>query len=135
MTASASHPDGGRRAGRRDASLVAEATPIWISPRTRGILVGVGLALLAVLGWRAPTLLRLAIGGTLVALVLSFPVQAFSRVMPRGAAIALSILLVVAVVAFAIGVVAPVAVEQLSAFVAAVPGIAQRLGEQVPSVL
>ena len=135
MTASASHPDGGRRAGRRDASLVAGATPIWISPRARGILVVIGLALLALLGWRAPTLVRLAIGGTLVALVLSFPVQAFSRVMPRGAAIALSLLIVVAVVAFAIGVVVPIAVEQLSAFVAAVPGIAQRLGEQVPSVL
>jgi len=111
------------------------ATPIWISRRTRNILVGAGLAGLALLLWRAPTLVALSVGGGALALALSFPVRVLSRLMPRRAAIAVSLVLVIALVALTIGYVVPIVVDQLRALVAAAPGIARRLEEQVPSVL
>ena len=111
------------------------ATPIWISRRTRSILVGAGVAGLALLLWRAPTLVALSVGGGALALVLSFPVRALSRLMPRRAAIAVSLVLVIVLVALTIGYVVPIVVDQLRALVAAAPGISRRLDEQVPSVL
>ena len=118
-----------------DTAATEAATPIWISRRTLRVLVAAGLAALALLFWRAPTLVALAVGGGALALVLSFPVRAFSRRMPRGAAIALSMLLAAALVALVITVVVPIILDQLSALVAAVPRIARRLGERVPSAL
>ena len=127
-----------RPAGAVSGSVAARplaATPIWISPRTRSILVGVGVVALVLLLWRAPTLVVLALGGGALALVLSFPVRGLSRVMPRAAAIAISLLLVAGAIVLAVAFVLPILVEQLGALVNAVPGIAQRLDQQLPSLL
>lgn len=111
------------------------ATPIRISRRTRNILVGAGLAGLVLLLWRAPTLVALSVGGGGLALVLSFPVRALSRRMPRRAAIAVSLVLIIALVGVTVAYVVPIVVDQLRALVASGPGIARRLEEQVPSVV
>jgi predicted PurR-regulated permease PerM len=98
------------------------------------VLVAGGVLVFYVL-WRAPSVLTLSIGGVALAIVLSFPVGLLTRVMPRGVAIAVSFLVVAALlVAMIIGVV-PVLVEQLGALLEAAPDIARRLGERVPSLL
>jgi predicted PurR-regulated permease PerM len=111
------------------------ATPIWISHRTRRILVAAAVGALALILWRVTTLMSLFVGGAALAIALSFPVDGLSRVMPRGAAIALTLVLVAAVLLLAITVFAPIIAGQLGALVTGVPGIAQQLDERVPSVL
>src|SRR5687767_9579311 len=100
-------------AGERRGS----ATPIWISRRTLRILVALGLTALALLLWRAPTLVALCVGGGGLAVVLSFPVRGLARMMPRSAAIALLLLLVVVVVVVVIAYVVPIVLDQLRAVV------------------
>jgi predicted PurR-regulated permease PerM len=119
----------------RDTVEPEAVTPIWISQRTRRVLMAAGVCALALILWRVTTLVSLMVGGAALAIALSFPVDGLSRVMPRGAAIALSFLLVAAVLVLAITVFAPIIADQLGALVAAVPGIAQQLDERVPSVL
>jgi predicted PurR-regulated permease PerM len=120
---------------RRDSGETDVATPIWISDRARRGLVALGVAVVALILWRVTTLVSLMVGGASVAIALSFPVEALSRVMPRRGAIALTLLLAGAVCLFAITVFAPIIAEQLGAFVSAVPGMARQLDERVPSTL
>lgn len=116
--------------GARDA-----ATPIWISRRMRRVLVAAGLAVLALFLWRAPMLMVLSVGGGALALVLSFPVRRLARVMPRGVAIALSLLLATALVVTALAIVVPTVFDQLGALAATAPGIARRLEARVQPAL
>jgi len=124
MTDSESSPDTG-----------GAATPIWISRHTRQVLIAAVLAALVLLLVHAPTLVRISIGGWAMALVLSFLVRRLARVMPRGLAIAISMLLAAGLIAVAITVVAPIVFDQLRAFVVAAPGIAHRLEERAPSLM
>ncbi|MFN2564469.1 MAG: AI-2E family transporter [Gemmatimonadaceae bacterium] len=110
-------------------------TAIYISPRKWTLLLLAGAAAVLLLLWKAPSVLTLSIGGVALAIVLSFPVGMLSRVMPRGAAIALSFLLVGGLLAAIVVGVVPVLVEQLSALVEATPGIARRIGERIPRLL
>lgn len=91
----------------------AELTQIPISPRTRNILVAVGILLLLLLFWRAPTLPKLLLTGMAVALVLSFPVKFLSRFIPRGIAVALVVLTMLALLVLAAVLLVPLAVSQL----------------------
>ena len=118
-----------------DTVVAEEATPIWISRRTVRALVGAAVAALVLLLWRAPTVVALSVGGGALALLLAFPVRAFSRWMSRGAAIALSMVLVAALGVVVITVVLPIILGQLRGLVAAVPRIAQQLGDRLPSTL
>jgi predicted PurR-regulated permease PerM len=111
------------------------ATPIWISPRTRQVLVAASVGALALILWRVTTLVSLLVGGVALAIALSFPVDGLSRVMPRRLAIAVTLAFFAAIVVLAITVFAPIIADQLGALVAAVPGVAQQLDERVPSVL
>lgn len=111
------------------------ATPIWISNRTRRVLVAAGTGALALILWRVTTLVSLSVGGAALAIALSFPVEGLSRVMPRGAAIALTLVVVAAVLVLAITVFAPIIAGQLGALVAAAPAIARQLDERVPAAL
>jgi predicted PurR-regulated permease PerM len=119
----------------KDTRTTEAVTPIYISARTRRVLVAAGLAVLLLLVWRTPMLLVLTLGGGALALVLSFPVRRLTRVLPRGAAIALSLLLVAALVVAALAIVAPIVLSQLRALVDATPEIAGRLGARVPPAL
>jgi predicted PurR-regulated permease PerM len=111
------------------------ATPIWISHRTREVLIAASVGALALTLWRVPSLVSLLVGGTALATALSFPVDGLSRVMPRRVAIAVTLVFVAATVVIAVTIFAPVIADQLGALVAAVPGIAKQLDERVPSVL
>ena len=129
---------GDRRAAREastEARAPSVATPIYISRRTRGILIAVAAVLSLLLLYRAPSILMLSLGGFALALVMSFPVRWLARFMARGFAIALSLLGVLAALVLVIAGVVPVVLDQLSALIEAAPGIAQRIGERVPSLL
>ncbi|MBW3634337.1 MAG: AI-2E family transporter [Chloroflexi bacterium] len=102
----------------------AELTQIPVSPRTRNILLAIVAALILLVFWKAPTLPKLLLTGMAVALVLSFPVKYLSKVIPRGIAIALVVLAVLAVLVLAAIVLVPLAVGQLAS-----------LAEQAPRLL
>jgi predicted PurR-regulated permease PerM len=101
-----------------------ELTHIPISPRTRNVLIAVVAGLFLLLFWKAPALPQLLLSGIAVALVLSFPVNLLSRVIPRGVAIAIVVLALLALLVLAAVVLVPLAVGQLVS-----------LAEQVPRVL
>jgi predicted PurR-regulated permease PerM len=101
-----------------------ELTQIPVSPRTRNILLAIVAGLILLVFWRAPTLPKLLLTGMAVALVLSFPVKYLSKVIPRGIAIALVVLAVLAVLVLAAIVLVPLAVGQLAS-----------LAEQAPRLL
>lgn len=102
-----------------------EPTPIWVSKRTRNVLIGAVLVLLAVVAWAAPSAVVMALGGGTLALILSFPTQFLSQFMPRGLAILVSFLLVIGLLFVGISYLAPVLLEQLTGFVASIPDLAR----------
>ncbi|MHB1223323.1 MAG: AI-2E family transporter [Gemmatimonadaceae bacterium] len=125
---------------RRGSDTVAapapgSPTPIWISRRTRGVLDLVGLVAIVLLLRAAPAVLTLSLGGATLALVLSFPVRLLSRVVPRGIAMLVTLLLVAGLVVLAFVIVVPILVHQLGALTDAVPGIAEKLGRRGPPLL
>ena len=101
-----------------------EPTPIPLSQRSWIVLGVLGLLVLALFLYLAPSVLIIAVGGAALAVVLSFPVHALSRYMPRGLAILATLLFVVTVIVLSVTYLVPILVEQLSAFIAAVPAIA-----------
>ena len=101
-------------------------TPILIDRRSRNILVGVVLLAIVLLCWFAPTLPRLVVAGAALALILSFPVRLLSRVLPRGIAITLAMLVLVVGAVLALVILVPIAVSQLDALVDDAPNIAAR---------
>ncbi len=104
-------------------------TPIYVSPRVMVFIVVLGLAALAYVLYAAPGILVVALGGTALAIVLSFPVRVLSRVMPRGMAVLVTFLLLLGVVALALGYLVPLLVRQLRNFILIVPAIANRANE------
>ncbi len=104
-------------------------TPIFVSPRVMVLIVVLGLAALAYVLYAAPSILIVALGGTTLAIVLSFPVRALSRVMPRGLAILVTFLGLLGVVSLALGFLVPLLVRQLRNFILIVPAIANRANE------
>ena len=101
--------------------MQAELTQIPITPRTRNILIVVVAGLVLLLFWKAPALPQLLITGMAVALILSFPVRQLSRIMPRGIAIALVVIALLALLALAVAVLVPLAVDQLVSLAGQVP--------------
>jgi predicted PurR-regulated permease PerM len=68
------------------------ATPIYISEHVRTILLVALLVVLLVIAWAAPGGLIAAGGGAFLAVVLSLPVNALARVMPRWLAMLIAFL-------------------------------------------
>jgi len=120
---------------RRDTLEIEPATPFWISRRTHRALIVAGVTALGLLLWRVPTLVSLSVGGVALAVALSFPIGTVSRVMPRGAAIAVTLALAAALLVLAVAVVAPIISAQMRALIAAIPGIERQLDARVLSVL
>jgi predicted PurR-regulated permease PerM len=102
----------------------AELTQIPVSPRTRNILLAIVFGLILLIFWKAPTLPKLLLTGMAVALVLSFPVKYLSKIIPRGIAVAIVVLAVLALLVLAAIVLVPLAVSQLVS-----------LAEQAPRLL
>lgn len=120
----ASTPAGARQFGRERRDTLVELTQIPISPRMRNWLIGLCLFLFLLLFWLAPTLPKLLLSGMAVALVLSFPVRYLSRVVPRGIAVAIVVLALLALLVLAAIILVPLAVSQLVS-----------LAEQTPSLI
>jgi predicted PurR-regulated permease PerM len=87
-------------------------------------LVVLGVAALAYVLYAAPSILIIALGGTALAILLSFPVRALSRVMPRGMAILVTFVAMMGLVILALVFLIPLLVRQLSNFILIVPAIA-----------
>jgi predicted PurR-regulated permease PerM len=66
------------------------------------------------------------VAGAALALILSFPVRLLSRVLPRGIAITLAMLVLVVGAVLALVILVPIAVSQLDALVGDAPNIAAR---------
>jgi predicted PurR-regulated permease PerM len=104
--------------------MQAELTHIPVSPRTRNILLAIGLGLILLIFWKAPTLPKLLLTGMAVALILSFPVKYLSKIIPRGIAIALVVIALLALLVLGAIVLVPLAADQLAG-----------LAEQAPRLL
>jgi predicted PurR-regulated permease PerM len=102
----------------------AELTHIPVSPRTRNILLAIVAGLILLIFWKAPTLPKLLLTGMAVALILSFPVKYLSKIIPRGIAIAIVVLALLALLVVGGIVLVPLAVAQLAS-----------LAEQAPRLL
>lgn len=112
------HPTAG------DASAPAPPpTPIYITPRTRLILIITTFVVVYLLAAAAPSIPRLLILGAIVALILSFPVRVLSGWMSRkwatfvavGSTILLSLLFLLLLIPFLI--------SEISEFLAVLPKI------------
>jgi predicted PurR-regulated permease PerM len=101
----------------------AELTQIPITPRTRNILFAVVMGMFLLLFWMAPTLPKLLLTGMAVALILSFPVKYLSRIIPRGIAIAVVILTLLALLVLAAVILVPLAVSQLVSLAEQTPAL------------
>lgn len=104
------------------ARTEAQPTPIWISKRTRTVLLAAGVVALVLLMWYSPSVPIMLLGGFALALVISFPVRALSRLMPRGWAILVSFLTLIGIASLAIVFLVPVLIVQLGSFISNVPG-------------
>jgi predicted PurR-regulated permease PerM len=103
---------------------MAHPTPIQISKRTAIVVALALVATLVLILWAVPSVLISVVGGFGLALVLSFPVRALSRLMPRGVAILMSFLGLFGVVLLAILILVPLLVVQGAALVSALPDLA-----------
>jgi len=110
-------------------------TPIFVPSRVWiGILV-VGVGLLALLLYAAPTVPAVALGGVALAIVLSFPVRALSHFMPRGLAILLTVLGLLGLISLGILYLVPLLIEQLTTLVRNTPLIANSANQFLIDVI
>ena len=113
------------KTGRRGTGRQTRTpTPIFVSPRVAVVIAVLVVAALAYVLYAAPSILIVALGGTALAVVLSFPVRALSHFMPRGPAILLTFLGLLGMVGLALGYLVPLLVQQMSRLVVRTPDIA-----------
>lgn len=105
-------------------------TPIPISPRTRNLLLLALVITLILLVRAAPTILTISLGGVFLAMILSFPVRLLSRLMPRAAAILLTLLSMFVLLAVAVLVAIPVLIDQIGGLIESIPDLADE-GDRV----
>src|ERR671921_2844716 len=110
-------------------------TPIFVSSRVWIGLLVVGVGLLALLLYAAPTVPAVALGGVALAIVLSFPVRALSHFMPRGLAILLTVLGLLGLLSLGVVFLVPLLIEQLTTLVRNTPLIANRANQFLLDVI
>ena len=110
-------------------------TPIWISRRTRTILLIGGLLALIGIMWAAPSVPIIALGGGTLALIMSFPVRALTRIMPRGLAILVSFLSLVGLIVLAFAILVPIVIDQLTNLILNIPGFAEEANRQLSNLM
>jgi predicted PurR-regulated permease PerM len=120
-----------KAAGRAQDSgrLARTPTPIFVPARIMALIVVLGIAALAYVLYAAPSILIVALGGTALAILLSYPVRALSRVMPREMAILVTFVALIGLVVLALVFLVPLLVRQLRNFVLVVPAIANNANE------
>lgn len=114
-----------KKRSRESVAWVRRPTPISISKRTGTILGVAGIIALVLLVYFAPSALYIGVGGFAFSLVLSFPVRALSRFMPRGLAILTTYLVLLGLLVVGFSVLGPLLIEQLNNLIAATPDIAR----------
>jgi predicted PurR-regulated permease PerM len=123
------------RTDRAASGRTRRPTPIRVSKRTRNVLLVLGLAALVLLMWLAPTVPVVLLGGFALAMPLSFPVRWLSRTMPRGLAILVSFLFLVALGVLALLVLVPILIEQLASLIRAAPDVVRGARETLRGTL
>ena len=106
-----------------DHTGAASPTPIWISHRLQIALIIGAIVLLLLAMWLVPGIVTIVLGGVGLALILSHPVGWLCRVMPRGLAILVALLLLLGGIALAIAVLIPLLIDQLTGLIAAWPSV------------
>jgi predicted PurR-regulated permease PerM len=109
---------------RDSGEPVSTPTPIFVSPRIMALVVALGVVALAYVLYAAPSILIIALGGTALAILLSYPVRALSRVMPREMAILVTFVTLIGLVVLGLIFLVPLLVRQLRNFILIVPAIA-----------
>ncbi|MDQ3236145.1 MAG: AI-2E family transporter [Actinomycetota bacterium] len=123
-----------RGARGKDRRRIAP-TLIPISSRVLAALVIFSLLLFAAFLYAAPTVVVVALGGVSLAVVLSYPVAALSRMMPRSLAILATFLSLAGLLVLAGIYLVPPLIEQLTALVASTPEIATGANRYLLDVL
>ncbi len=90
---------------------------------------------MVVLMWAAPDVPIIALGGGTLALIMSFPVRALSRIMPRGLAILTSFLSLVGIVILAFAILVPIVIDQLTNLILNIPSFAERANQQLSNLM
>jgi predicted PurR-regulated permease PerM len=117
------------------AKPMVRPTPIRISKRTAIVLAMAIVLTLVLVLWTVPSALITVVGGFALALVLSFPVRALSRLVPRGLAILISFLAFFGLVLLAILILVPLLILQVGALVNALPDIVNNAQRYLVAVL
>src|SRR5918998_4033197 len=110
-----------------DQTGATPPTPIWITHRLQIALIVGAVVLLALAMWLVPGILTIVLGGVGLALILSHPVGGLCRVMPRGLAILVALLLLLGGIALALAVLIPLLIDQLTELIASWPSIQDTL--------
>jgi predicted PurR-regulated permease PerM len=110
-------------------------TPIYITSRTRLILLAAMGLVLVWFALNAPSVPRLLLLGGTLALILSFPVRLLTRWMPRGIAIIVVVTSTIALIALALGLIIPFAVSEISQFAEGLPDTLEDLENVLRDVL
>jgi predicted PurR-regulated permease PerM len=121
--------------GPRSRNTEGGPSRIPLSPRVLGGLIVLALVLLVLFLRAAPGVATIAVGGTALALILSLPVRWLSRLMPRGLAILVTVLLLLGVIVLALVLLLPILIEQLGGLISSIPGIASSLDNRFREVL
>src|ERR687893_615757 len=124
-----------RRSRGKKSEADGYLTPIFVSSRVWIGLLVVGVGLLALLLYAAPTVPAVALGGVALAIVLSFPVRALSHFMPRGLAILLTVVAVLGLISLGFFFLVPLLIEQLSTLVRTTPRIANSANQLLLDVI
>ena len=98
-------------------------------------MIALALVLLVLFLRAAPSVATIAVGGTALALILSLPVRWLSRLMLRGLAILVTVLILLGVIVLALVLLLPILIEQLGALIYSIPGIASSLDSEFREML
>lgn len=110
-------------------------TPIPISPRVLAASVVLVLVLFVLFLRSAPGVVAITLGGGALALILSIPVRALSRLVPRGLAILATVSVLLGVFALALVFLVPLLIGQLGDLTFSLPGIASDLDRDFRGLL
>ncbi len=113
-----------KKSNNRTREAGGSPTPIFVPPRVLALIVVVCVVAFALVLYRAPGILTISLGGTALAIVLSFPVRALSRLMPRPLAILVTFLVLIGLVILVFFFLAPPLIRQLRNFIQITPAIA-----------
>ncbi len=110
-------------------------TPIYISQRTRLILLAAIVIGVIWLFREAPSVPRLLLIGSTVALILSFPVRLLQHWMPRGLAILIVMSSTVGMAIVGLILIIPFSIREITGFVEQLPDIAESLETSLRDLL